>query len=293
MILTKGAVPKWPKGTDCKSVIRRFKSDRHLQSALPSPMSVAPHPNPSPPEGRGATKAFTALGVVAPPPIHVAGPAFEGTLGTLFALVRDHRVDLLGVPLGPVCEAYLAFLVSDAERDLNEAATALAALAYLLERKAWRLLPVPEAEPEMDEPMEPIEPTIGGFAEAIAILRAGQSERELLFFRGAGPGPDPYELPYTLADVAPNDLARALDRLLRRAEPDVFESESRPRRSLTEQIELVAATLSEAWTPLERLLVSPFTREDAVYWFLGLLELVRVGKARARLGADDVEFVRA
>ena len=238
-------------------------------------------------------KPVTALGVVSPPPIHVACPAFEGTLGALFALVRDHRVDLLGVPLGPVCEAYLLHLASETERDLGEAAAALAALAYLLERKAWRLLPIPDAEPEMDEPMDELEPTIGGFADVIAALRMGQEERERLYFRGAGPGPDLYELPYRLADVAPNDLARALERLLRRAEPEPLESESRPRRSLMEVMESVAAALVAEWTPLERLVPSPFTREDAVYWFLSLLELVRVGRARARLGEDDVEFARA
>ena len=249
-------------------------------------MALAERPSP-------AQKPVTALGVVSPPPILVAAPAFEGTLGTLFALVRDHRVDLLGVPLGPVCEAVLAYLVEGAERDLDEAAAALAALAYLLERKAWRLLPVPEAEPEMDEPMDPLEPSVDGFAEAIALLRRGQADRELLYFRGAGPGPEPYELPYTLENVAPGDLARALERLLRRAEPDVFETESRPRRSLAEHIELVAAALRPDWTSLERLVPTPFTREDAVYWFLGLLELVRIGTARARLGEDDVEFARA
>ena len=241
-----------------------------------------------------AERPVSALGVIAPPPIHIACPAFDGTLGTLFALVRDHRVDLLGVPLGPVCEAYFLYLAADAdaERDLDEAAAALAALAYLLERKAWRLLPIPEPEPEMDEPMEPLEPSVEEFAEAIAALRAGASERDLLFFRGAGPGPDLYELPYNLANVAPNDLARALERLLRRAEPEPVERE-RPRRTLAEHMVLVVAALSEEWTPLERLVPTPFTREEAVFWFLGLLELVRVGAARARLGEDDVEFVRA
>ena len=237
-------------------------------------------------------RPVSALGVIAPPPIHIACAAFEGTLGTLFALVRDHQVDLLGVPLGPVCEAYLAYLAADAERDLDEAAAALAALAYLLERKAWRLLPVPEPEPLMDEPMEPLEPSVEEFAEAIAALRAGASERELLFFRGAGPGPDPYELPYSLANVAPDDLARALERLLRRAEPEAAER-PRPQRSLAEHMTVILAALGREWTALERLVPTPFSREEAVFWFLGLLELVRLGQARARLGEDDVEFVRA
>ena len=223
----------------------------------------------------------------------IVSEAFEGTLGTLFALVRDHRVDLLGVPLGPLCEEYLAYLVSEADRDLDEAAAALAALSYLLERKAWRLLPVPEPEPEMEEPYEPLEPTVQGFSEAIALLRAGMAEREALFFRGTGPGPDRYELPYTLTDVQPNDLARALERLLRRAEPETFETASRPRRSLSEHIETVVAALGDEWTALENLVPTPFTREDAVYWFLALLELIRIGRAKARLGEDDVEFSRA
>ena len=253
----------------------------------------AHHPSLSPPEGRGTRKTVSALGVIAPPPIAIVCEAFEGTLGALFALVRDHRVDLLDVPLGPVCDDYLAYLVGEAERDLDEAAAALAALAYLLERKAWRLLPVPEPEPEMEDPYDPVEPTVEGFSEAILRLRAGMAERENLFFRGAGPGPDPYELPYKLADVAPNDLARALERLLRRAEPEPFETSSRPRRSLEEQIEIVMAALGAEWTPLEGLVPTPFTREDAVYWFLSLLELVRVGRVRARRGEDDVEFARA
>lgn len=236
-------------------------------------------------------RPVSALGVVSPPPIHVACEAFEGTLGALFVLVRDHRVDLLGVPLGPVCEAYLTYIVAESERDLDEAAAALAALAYLLERKAWRLLPIPEPEPEMDEPMEPIDPTVDEFAEAICALRAGMAAREMLYFRGAGPGPDPYELPYKLADVAPNDLARALERLLRRAAP--VEPLSRPRRSLAEMMELIVSALATEWSPLERLVPTPFTREDAVYWFLGLLELVRLGQARARLGENDVEFIRS
>ncbi len=239
-----------------------------------------------------AERPITALGVISPPPIHIACEEFDGTLGTLFALVRDHRVDLLGVPLGPVCEAYLEYLIADPSTDLDEAASALAALAYLLERKAWRLLPVPDAEPEMDEPMDPIEPTVQGFAEVIAALRLWQSEREQLFFRGAGPGPDPYELPYTLDNVAPSDLALALERLLRKAEPATPEVLNRPRRSLADQMEMIMAALDTDWTPLETLVPTPFTREDAVYWFLGLLELVRVGRARARLGENDVEFLK-
>ncbi|RYG37700.1 hypothetical protein EON81_05955, partial [bacterium] len=72
---------------------------------------------------------LTPLGVVAPLPIHVESPAFTGPLGTLFLAVRDHRVDLLDIPLFPICEAYLTYLAMLPETPLDEAATALSALA--------------------------------------------------------------------------------------------------------------------------------------------------------------------
>src|SRR4051812_16701440 len=97
------------------------------------------------------TAAATALGGIAPPPIHVTTPTFDGSLGTLFRCVREHKVQLLDVPLFPICEAYFIYLLKAELKDLDEAAAALAALAYLLERKAWALLPVEEPEPDMDE----------------------------------------------------------------------------------------------------------------------------------------------
>src|ERR1051326_3802442 len=80
-------------------------------------------------------EAVTALGVIAPPPISVESPHFSGSLAALFACVKERKVDLLDVPLMPVCEAYFLYLFEAAVKDLDEAAAALVALAYLLERK--------------------------------------------------------------------------------------------------------------------------------------------------------------
>jgi segregation and condensation protein A len=234
---------------------------------------------------------ITALGVVAPPPIHVTTPTFDGSLATLFACVRDHKVDLLDVPLFPICEAYFAYMLNTELRDLDEAAAALAALSYLLERKAWLLLPVPEPEPDYyEEPMDAIEPSIQEFGMAIEALRLWHDERGLLFFRSPDAGPDPYELPYTLSNVSVADLARAFERLLKRASPEPLEPLSKPRRSLQEQMKAVLLAVGTEWKTLEQLVAPPFTRSEAVYWFLALLELIRLGKVAARIQDDDVEF---
>jgi hypothetical protein len=44
---------------------------------------------------------------------------------------------------------------------------------------------------------------------------------------------------------------------------------------------------------LEQLVAEPFTKSEAVYWFLALLELIRLGQVVARVTGDDVEFGRA
>jgi segregation and condensation protein A len=239
------------------------------------------------------TAAVTALGVIAPPPIHVTTPTFDGSLGTLFRCVKEHKVQLLDVPLFPICEAYFIYLLKAELKDLDEAAAALAALAYLLERKAWALLPVPEPEPDMEEAMELPEPSTHEFDLAIEVLREWQEERSRQFFRSPEAGPDPYELPYTLGNVSAEDLARAFHKLLQRATPEEVKPLNKPRKSLSEQMVIVLKAMTEEWRSLERLITEPFTKSDAVYWFLALLELVRLGQVAIRLREEEVEFARA
>ena len=234
---------------------------------------------------------FSALGVISPPPIHVQSPNFDGSLATLFSFVRDHKVDLLDVPLFPICEAYFAYLLQSELRDLDEAAAALSALAYLLERKAWMLLPVPDPEPEFEDATELPEPTSHEYGVAIQALQLWHEERSQLFFRSPEAGPDPYELPYTLANVGATDLARAFERVLRKAQPEPLHV-VKPRKSLQEQMKLVLLAIGNEWTRLEDLITQPYTRSDAVYWFLALLELIRLGQVSARVEDDEVQFSR-
>lgn len=250
---------------------------------------MAPRATPE----RQDSAQITALGVVAPPPIQVQTPTFDGSLGMLFQCVRDHKVDLMEVPLAPICEAYFAYLLQSEHIELDEAAAALIALAYLLERKAWALLPVIEPEPEYEEPLELPSPTVGEYETAIAAMNLWQEERSRTFFRDFEAGPDPYEVPYTLKNVSPADLARAFERVLSRAKPDTVQPLGAPRKSLAEQMSIVLKTLAKEWLSLDVLVPEDITRSEAVYWFLALLELVRLGQANVRAHDDNVEFARA
>lgn len=244
------------------------------------------------PERHESTQ-IAALGVVSPPPIQVQTPTFDGSLAMLFQCVRDHKVDLMDVPLAPICEAYFMYLMQSPDVELDEAAAALIALAYLLERKAWMLLPVVEPEPEMEEPMELPSPTVTQYDAAIEALNLWHEQRSKSFFRSFESGPDPYEVPYTLKNVTSADLAIAFQRILQRAKPDTVQPLGAPRKSLAQQMSIVLKSLVKDWLSLDLLVPEEITRSEAVYWFLALLELVRLGQANVRLHENDVEFARA
>jgi len=238
--------------------------------------------------------AISVLGVVAPPPIHVASPHFEGSLASLFLCVKERRIDLRDVPLLPICASYFEYLLASPKINLEEAAAALTALAYMIERKASSILPrweEPEAPP--DEQLELPEPTIHEFDLAIEALEQWQQERAAKFFRAPGGGPDAYEVPYSLSDVSLPDLARAFERLLARAAPEPIESLAKPRRSLAEGMQAVLLALTEEPRTLEELLLPPYTRSEAVWWFLALLELIRLGRVSVSLEGDEPTFARA
>lgn len=229
-----------------------------------------------------------ALGVTSPPDIQIRCEAFTGSLGALFQMARDGKIDLLGVPLAPICRAYIEYVTESAGGDLDRAAVALVALSYLLERKAWHLLPSEVPEPETDESLYPVEPWIQEFAPAIEALRELADSRDQVFFRA--PEGTAYELPFDASGVSLGDLAGALQRLLDRAVPEPPEGLRKPGRSLSEQMGLVMRELTAEFRTLDRIVVGEFTRSEIVWWFLALLELIRLGQAKVRLRAGEVEF---
>lgn len=236
---------------------------------------------------------LSTLGVVAPPPILVQTPVFEGTLATLFRCVREHKVDLLEVPMEPICEAYLLYLMESPDTNLDEAAAALTVLAYLLEKKAWHLLPLPEEEePEMDESTALPDPTTYEYADVIQHLLESHEERARLYFRTAAPDLGGYEIPYDVGEVTAGDLARAFERLLKRANPEPVELLAKPRKSIQEQMKIVLLALKPNYQRIDQMFVGEYTRTDAVYWFLALLELIRLGTAAVKLEGEEVLFAK-
>lgn len=231
------------------------------------------------------------FGVIEPPPIHIETRNFQGPLTALFLMVRDHKIDLLGVPLGPICEAYLKYLLESTEPCLESHAVAVSALCWLLERKAWMLIPVEqeEEEPEDHDILDEVEPYVQEFLPAIDSLLDKKDEREHLFFR-TGDQSSLYELPFEADTITTFDLAKALEAVLARAKPDTPERLDKPRRSITEQMIVVLRELRDEPLELQDLISAEFTRSEVVWWFLALLELIRLGQASVKMHEGTVKF---
>lgn len=233
--------------------------------------------------------AIHALGLIAPPPLHIECEAFQGSLSLLFDCVRAHKVDLREVPLYPICAAYLEYLMGQEEAELEASAAALTALAYFLERKAFDLLPSNEPEPEIEDDPEPLEPTAHLYQPIVEELRERESSSTAIFYRNGGQSA--YELPFDLSDVTAFDLGRVLQKLLNKANPTVNPL-GKPRRSLIEQMKIVLSVLTTEPRSLEDLIEEPFDRIEAVWWFLSLLELIKLRQVNIVNSEEAVRFAK-
>lgn len=235
-------------------------------------------------------ESLTPGGVAVPPPIRVESQEFSGSLATLFHLAREGRVDLTKVPLAPVCRAYIGYLRDSGSPDLDAAGAALLALAYLVERKAWSLIPIADPPPPEEIPELP-EPTAHEFAEVIDELYRRYFERRSLFFRSPEE-PQEYELPIDLSNLTTQHLAKALNRVLERAEPAEPPPVPPPIKPLKVVMEETMGYLREHpnGARFENLLPPSYTILDAVLVFLSVLELIRLGRLRAVVKDDELVF---
>lgn len=226
--------------------------------------------------------------IVGMPAIAIECQAFSGSLAAMFVAVRRQKVDLLDVPLAPICGAYLEYLNTLEHADIDSLAAGVAVLAYLVERKAGVLLHRDDEEPDFDEGLEEIEPYIESFAPIMSALYGREELGDHRFFRTSDGAP--YEVPYELASVQIDDLALALESLLKRAHPDPVPAMGRPKRSLADQMLVVLQALTKEWRTLDEVVVGEFSRTEAVWWFLALLELIRLRQVAVRTSNDRIQF---
>lgn len=101
-----------------------------------------------------AGEAMTTLPTdlyIPPQALEVFLDAFEGPLDLLLYLIRKQNIDILDIPVAPVCEQYMAYIDLMKESKLELAAEYLVMAAMLTEIKSRMLLPRPVVEGEEEE----------------------------------------------------------------------------------------------------------------------------------------------
>lgn len=229
-----------------------------------------------------------------PPRVPLQLPLGFGSLGWLAHLIRKHKLDLNEVDLAPVAQACYDYWREVG--DMDEAADALATLAYLAERKAQRLLaPDPEPEPEEEADWLPPSGLPDAYLQLTEHLHQREGERMGLFFRGGAIDPRDYELPPEFGAELPDQLWLAFRRLLHQRMPMPDAIPHRRYFSLHARMIEIRERLSVAREPLpfDALARDALDVLDLLVSFLAMLELWRLGHIVVSLDPAGVVWLHA
>ncbi len=227
-----------------------------------------------------------------PPRVPLQLPFGFGSLGWLAHLIRKHKLDLLEVDLAPIAQACYDYWREAG--DMDEAADALAMVAYLTERKAQRLL---APEPEVDEAEEWLEPAHlpASYLPVLEQLRQREDEWMQIFFRGGLIDPRAYELPPEFGAELPDQLWLAFKRLLEQRLPPPTAIPHRRYFSIRARMIEISERLSNSPTsvPFDALADDALDIIDLLVSFLAMLELWRLGQVAVSIDESGALWLAA
>jgi segregation and condensation protein A len=226
----------------------------------------------------------------AAPALTVRVESFEGPLDLLLHLCRTNEIDLAHLPVRAVTDQYLAHLESMQFRDLDTAGAFMVMAATLIYLKSRVLLPPPagDGEAAVDDEGEALRRELADRLRDYARVKAlgawlggREAEQALIFGRPAGDLPPPEDVP--LEDLSVHLLVSALNRLVAAQRACVpREVEANPV-SMLERMGEILELLRHTWSVLfSSVAGGDRLRAEWVVTLLALLELVRLGQARAR-----------
>jgi segregation and condensation protein A len=214
---------------------------------------------------------------------------FEGPLDLLLHLCRTNEIDLAALPVRTITDQYVAHLEAMEFRDLEMAGAYLVMAATLIYLKSKLLVPADESDDEqLDEEGEALrgelEQRLKEYARAKALggwLADREAEQLLIWGRSVSDLPAPDEIP--LSDLSVHLLERTMRRLItEQARGKPRDIEPNPP-SVLERMTEILSLLRDTWSLLFSSLVgTDRQRSEIVVSLLAVLELVRLGRVRAR-----------
>jgi len=216
--------------------------------------------------------------------------AFTGPLDLLLHLCRTNELDLSRLSVRAITDQYLAHLESVRFQDLESAGSFMVMAATLIYLKSKLLLPAnpDEVEEAFDEEGEllrrELEERLREYARVKALgtwLGEREAEQGLIYGRTTAELPPPEDIP--LEDLSVHLLQRALQRLIEDQKHRVPRQVEPNPLSVLERMGEILDLLRSTWSLLFSSVAGPEKlRAEWVVTLLALLELVRLGQARAR-----------
>jgi segregation and condensation protein A len=216
-------------------------------------------------------------------------PVFEGPLDLLLHLIRDNKVDIYDIPISFITSRYLEYIEMMKELNLEIAGEFLVMAATLIQIKSRMLLPPDEnVEPEqMEDPrLELVQRLLEyqAYKDAASILKEKEEEAFKLFSRSPqeeaeeeeGVPPELY-----LFDVNIFDLMGALKKMLDAA-PAEIRTITRETLTVKDRMLTIVEMIENLESiRFEEVFRESVTRTQMIVTFLAVLELLRLGLARA------------
>jgi segregation and condensation protein A len=216
--------------------------------------------------------------------------SFVGPLDLLLHLCRTSEMDLTRLSVRSITDQYLTHLESLQFQDLETAGSFMVMAATLIYLKSKLLLPQSpdEVAEALDEEGELLRQELADRLREYARIKAlgawlalREAEQALLFGRASSELPPPEDIP--LQDLSVHLLQRALQRLIEEQKRRVPREVEPNPLSVLERMNEILELLRHTWSLLFSSVAGrERVRAEWVVTLLALLELVRLGQARAR-----------
>ena len=232
----------------------------------------------------------------------VALPTFEGPLDLLLHLIREHKLDILDIPVSLIAEKYNASLELMRDLNLDVAGEFLVMAATLAHIKSRMLLPRTEAAPG-DVDAEEGDPRLELVRRLLNYQKYREAARELadhpllgrdVFARRHVADPKEQRGPAPLMELSVFRLIETLDRVLKSVAPQQAHEVVREQVSLSAAMEQILSGLRlQPEVTFLSLFSGHRTRGAVVVTFLALLEMVRLRRVRVRQPEDGSDILVA
>jgi segregation and condensation protein A len=210
-------------------------------------------------------------------------PVFEGPFDLLLHLIKEAKIDIYDIPISRITSQYLQYIEMMKELDLEIAGDFLVMASTLIHIKSRMLLP-PDEDVPLDEQEDPRLELVQKlleyqtFKEAASTLREKEEEWKKVFSKE--PLTDDGEELY-LVDVNLFDLMGAFKKLLETTSPDIVMI-TKETLTVKDRMSVIMEIIEghEA-IRFEEIFKGSKTRIQLIVTFVALLELIRLGLAKA------------